>query len=281
MEKMFYLSLVYDINGYDRLDLITNPSLKEIDDIISEFSSATEVKEAFLSDLNINKRGRICLLLEDLKEKEKQLNHYNCANEEDKERIKKDFSYVHMIPVKYKNTELLGNDSCLYMIKRKLKIPAVLYAILFNQVRDPRTKKIIYVNPDNVYNDDGVLLKTNKKYLLNEKELSYINDGLFKEARESFITRLNTTSDEELYFIYRALMSECKLFKRIINTKFGRLVVFDNDKHRRKRTLTQTEILEEESKNMDDFWTYHDLDEIIKYSKDENKPITSERRNRL
>ena len=266
MNRMFYLSLVFDINGYDRLDLVKNPSLKKLDEIVSNYHDANEVIEAYLSEYNINKKGRVCMIFEDLDEKKKQLDHYNGANEEDKERIKADFSYVHVIPVMYKGRKLLNFASCLPLLRNRLHNIKTQVAILYDIVEQNGEKK-----------------KFNKKYIFNdEQEIDLIdNEADFHGAVNHLLDRLKNEPADEQYFVCRTLMNICKLTVNEFKTRFGKLVVYEDAKERRNKKLTKTEILEEETKNMDDFYTYHDLDEVIKYSPDENRPIGSERRNRI
>ena len=43
MNRMFYLSIVYDADGYDRLDLTKRNKLQDLDEIMSEFNNKDEV----------------------------------------------------------------------------------------------------------------------------------------------------------------------------------------------------------------------------------------------
>ncbi len=265
MKRMFYLSYVYDINGYDRLNLENNPSLKELDEIVSEFNNANEVRNAYLREYNISKKGRICIVFEDLDEKKKQLDEYNKAPEWAKESIKNGFSYAHIIPIMYNDKKLLDFPSCLNILKSKLHKWEIQKTILF----DAKTNK-------------GLAFKRNKKYIFEtEEELDYIDNlADYKMAFDLFLKRITKESPEDQYFYCRALMHICKLTLTTVKTRFGRIVVYDDNIAKRKKLLTTTEILEEEAKNMDDFYTYHDLDEVIKYSPNKNRPIGSEGKKR-
>ncbi len=261
MARLFHLSYVYDINGYDRSDFMDNYSLEELDKDVSVFSDAKDVLSNYPYDYDPTRRGRVCIVFEDLDEKAKQLKELREAPPEARARIQRDFSYVHIIPIMYNNQKIVSFDSCYAMLKRALHKNNILNKIIRNGV----TKK-------------GYILKTNKMYIFkNEEERDLIiNEANYREAIDIFLKRLKNETEEEKYFVCRALMHICKLGLTIVKTRIGKLVVYEDAIARSKKGFTKTEEIEEFADDMDELYSRYDLDEIIKYSPDETRPIGSE-----
>ena len=60
MARMFYLSLVYDASGYRRYDMLKYESLKELDDIISQFKDREEVLKTYFPNYEKGKqKGKV------------------------------------------------------------------------------------------------------------------------------------------------------------------------------------------------------------------------------
>ena len=272
MARMFYLSIVYDANGYDRYDIISKKTLRELDKIIANYSNRNEIIDNYLGEYNIDKsRGKVCIIYEDLELKKKELSFYDSVSDSmHKERLKKDFSYAHIIPILYNKRRLLDLNACLLILERKLEVHDVIDSIMLNHV----SKK-------------GEVIKTNKRYLFEtEEEQDLINNECkYKEAISCFLKRLKNESPDELYFYCRALIDTCELGIKIIRTNRGTIESRDFNMKKLKNSnilnddlLTDSERLITDARDMESFYLYHDLDEVIRQSKDANRPIGSEGR---
>ena len=264
MARRFYLSIVYDVNGYDRQDLTSRDSLKELDEIVSNYRDRNEVIAAYNGEYNTDKKkGRVCIVYEDTEVKEREIKLYGPPENYPKEERDKLFTYAHLIPVMYSDRRLMNLEACILKLKHQLFIPEVIEAIMLNL----KTKK-------------GQIIRINKKYIF---ETGYEKDLIErfadrKEALGAFYQRLKKASPEEQYFYCRVLMDICDLSikkeKKVKNLKVKRKIK-DIDK---EYALTPTEQLERETIDMDEFYLHHDLDEVVRLSPNENRPIGSERK---
>ena len=265
MARRFYLSIVYDANGYDRFDILSNNSLKELDLIVSNFNNRDEIMEAYLSEYNIDKKkGRLCILYEDTIIKRRELDEYNSVDKEYKERLKKEFSYAHIIPIMYKNRRLMNLDECLIILKRKLHNKKIIDSIMYDKVKN------------------GLLIKKNKKYIFEtEEEKDLINNLCdYHEAISHFLKRINKASEEDIYFYCRTLLDICELSISTVKTKVGNINIRDGNLRKLKNIdfLSESDKLEIDANDMDSFYIKHDLDEVIRLSPDSKRPIGSERK---
>ena len=270
MDRMFYLSIVYDANGYDRFDLVKKERLQDIDDIIADFPNRSDIRNKYISQYNINKKmGRLCIIYEDLETKRKELREYHQTGFEYKNEISDKLTYAHIIPIIEKNKRLKNFDTCLMELNHKLRDKDIQKRMLSDRIVERNGKKL--------------LIKSNKAYLLeteNEKNLLY-KDGRVSEAMEEFISRMKRANPDTKYFIFRSLMDVCELSinkKNVSNLTINEKNMIKSLKNKKIDEVDETTILEEESKNMEEFYTYHDLDEVIKFSPDSNRPIGSEGR---
>ena len=267
MDRMFYLSIVYDMYGYNRLDLTKRKRLQDLDEILSEFNNKQEVLEAYLSDRNIDrKKGRLCIVYEDLELKQKELKDHNISGLiTDKETSDK-LSYAHIIPIMYKNERLMNSEACLLTLKHKL--------------RDKDIRDSIFINRKEKRNGQEIVIKTNKRYLFeSDNEKSILNDADYKSVVENFLVRLKNMKPESQYFYFRSLMDICGLRvkekQKVTNLHINKNVL---KKGLSSFELTKEEKLELESNDMDSFYIYHDLDEVVNLSPNKNRPIGSERK---
>ena len=261
MARKFYLSLVYDADGYDRYDITSKSRLQDIDLLMSNFNNRDEVVEAYLGEYNIDKKkGKLCIIYEDTDVKKKEIEMYGLPESHSKEEIDKLYTYAHIIPVLYKNERLMNIDTCLLILKEKLPKKEIRDSVMINH----RTK-------------DGKYLKTNKRYLFEtEEEQDYITRlSDYDSAIYLFLKRIKKASDDDKYFYCRSLMKMCglKIKKKVANLKINKKKL---DKMISNYELTESEKLERETIDMDEFYLHHDLDEVIKLSPDSNRPIGSE-----
>ena len=264
MARRFYLSLVYDINGYDRLDLTSKKSLKELDEIVSNFNDRNEVIEAYLGEYNIDKKkGRVCIIYEDTEVKKKELEEYDLVDDKRKEEVKNNFSYAHVIPIMYKNKRLMNIEACIMSLKHQLHQEEMIKVIM----HDKKTK-------------DGYIIKRNKRYLFEtEEEKDYLyNLYDYHTAVSLFLKRIKKSNPDDQYFYCRSLMDVCNLSIGVKKKVTNLYINEKNIKKLKKFEISEIDILEEESNDMDSFYTYHDLDEVIRLSPDSNRPIGSERK---
>lgn len=266
---MFYLSIVFDYDGYDRLDLMEDNRLAAIDNFLLDHKNNRDIIDYFLSNMKVsNKKGKICIIYEDLDQKRKQLRDYNDAKAEDKEKIKSKFSYAHIIPKIPNSKRLLNKDVCISLLNARLRDDNIIRRIMDNKIIKQKGKEIH--------------LKSNKKYIFeNEEEKDFLSEYNYdeKEAIERFLARLPRTNPETLYFYFRSLMDICELTiskKAVANLSVREKKIVHFFKKRDILSSTSEEDLIEDSKDMESFYTYHDLDEVIRLSPDSNRPIGSE-----
>lgn len=267
MAKRFYLSFVYDVNGYDRYDMVSSDSLEKLDEVVSDFNNRNEVLDAYMNEFNIDrKKGKVCIIFEDLDIKKKEIKEYGEPSTHTKEEINKLYSYAHLIPIMYKNERLMNIDACLINIKHKLFNPKVIEAI----TEDLITK-------------DKKRISINKKYIFETEEEKHLVDidSDYKEALDIFYRRLKKSSPEEQYFYCRCLMDLCGLRvkekKKVTNLRINKKKL---EKIIKDSELTPSEMLERETEDMDEFYLHHDLDEVILLSPNSNRPIGSEGKKR-
>ena len=265
MNRMFYLSIVYDTYGYDRLDLAKRERLQELDEIVSNFRNKDEVLEAYLTEYDIDKtKGKLCIVYEDLDKKKKELRAYNLTGPEYKKQINSNLTYAHIIPIMYKNEKLMNMDDCLSKLKLELSKKSI---------RDS-----IFLDRNVTRKDKQQIIETNKKYLFeteNEQEIlrNTANDS---EVVKTFLSRIKYASEDTKYFYYRSLMRICKLSikekKKVTNLKIN---AKELKNYLDKSELTESEKLEEEANDMESFYLNHDLDEVILNSPNSKEPIGS------
>ncbi len=262
--RRFYLSIVYDANGYDRLDLENKDSLMELDNLISKYKNRNEVFDKYLSEYNIDKKkGKVCIIYEDLDIKNKQRDRFNKLSEEDKERFKNSFTYAHIIPIMYNKRKLLSIKECINILKKSLYKREIHDSIM----HDKETK-------------DGQKLKTNKRYLFEtEEEQDYLyNLRDYHTAVALFLRRIAKEKPENQYLYCRSLIDVCNLGLSLVKTRKGKIKIRDGNLEKNSKNtfeLTKSEILEQESEDMESFYLYNDLDDVIKYSPNMNRPIGS------
>ena len=275
MARMFYLSLVYDANGYRRYDMLKRESLKELDSIISQFKNREEVLKAYFPNYEKGKqKGKVCIIYEDLDLKMKQLEEARGLSDEMQEKLKKNYDFAHIIPILYKNRRMIDINSCIYNLKARKNRWKTITAIMFN-----------------VVNDNGdVVAKTNKRYIfeLGEEKRLIEEEHNYREALNWFIKRVEKSSYDDQYFYFRTLIDILHLSVRTIQTKIGKVEVCEENmkdslitKWELEREMKYRDImnekdqLEEDAKDMESFYIIHDLDEVIKLSPNEKRPIGS------
>lgn len=270
MDRMFYLSIVYDANGYDRFDLTKRKRLQDLDEIVSNFRNKEEVYEAYLNGYNIDKKeGKLCIVYEDLETKRKELKEYNQTGLEIKDQISDKLTYAHIIPIMYKNKRLMNNEACLIALRHHLHNPVIVESIMQDKIVDVNGKKR--------------RISKNKRYLFeteNEQDLLYKYKKT-KETIEEFLSRIKRAHPDTQYFYFRSLMDICNLSvntKTVNNLSINDKAIIKSLKGKKIDETDKQEELEEDSKDMENFYLYHDLDEVIKFSPDSNRPIGSEGR---
>lgn len=262
MAKMFYLSFVYDLNGYDRYDMLSSNSLKDLDDVIAKYKNRDEILNHYMKDYHFDKRrGKVCIIFEDTDIKKREINLYGPPEAHTKKEINELYTYAHQIKVLYNDERLMNLEACLEKIKYKIFNKKVIDAIMLD-----------------IKTNDNKLISINKKFIFeteNEKNLVE-KDRDYDEAMACFWRRLKKESPDEQYFYCRVLVDICGLSypvkKKVANLKVNTKKINEISDLK----LTTTEILENESNNMDDLYTYYDLDYVIKHSPDSNRPIGSE-----
>ena len=271
MNRMFYLSIVYDINGYNRLDLEKRARLQELDELIAQYKNNDEIKEHY--PLVKKNKGRLCIIYEDLDEKKRELDEYRGVDESRKKELREKFSYAHTIPIIPSNERLLTLETCILLLNIRMRDHGMIDRIM-GKVKTDKNKPAMKLN-DNVHRDKKYIFESDdEKYSLNTLSDEY-------DAVDRFLERIKHVDEDTLYFYARTLM-----VMRGLTTKkkvVTHLTLNEKELLRliKKRSIydsTIEEDLEEESKNMDDFYIRHDLDEVIKYSPNSNRPIGSEGR---
>lgn len=267
MNRMFYLSIVYDADGYDRLDLTKRARLQDLDDLMSEFNNKEEVLQTYLTEYNIDKKdGRLCIVYEDLDVKKKEMDEYGLTGLEYKDQIDKRLTYAHIIPILYKNDRLLNTETCFIEARKKLRDSDIVKSIMQN-------KKV-------TRNGKDYYIKTNKRYIFeteNEQDILY-NEQNTKLAIEEFLVRLKRSNPDDQYFYFRVLMDICglrKSSKKISNLSVNEKNLLKAIKSKKIDEIEEVAILEKESEDMESFYLTHDLDDVTRLSYDSNRPIGS------
>ena len=136
---------------------------------------------------------------------------------------------------------------------------------------------ITYVTPSSEFKV-GDSSSLDAKY--KDKQLSYVSETpLIVEVDKT--TGKQYEDPDTQYFYFRSLIDVCKLGISVVKTRNGNINIRDGNvgKHNRnKYELTMSEKLEIETKDMDEFYLHHDLDDVIKYSPNIYRPIGSERK---
>ena len=179
MINNFYvsISLVLGDANMRKKDLITFPSLEELDSYIISFSNSSEIRNKYSKEIQEYLRKNI-IYLTNQKQKEGRIVITYLDN----------YNNIRYFPIIYSNEqELLNIDKTLKIIKDKL-------------------------NDDNILKD--ILVR--KSYLLsrNEKDLLniYFSTNNLKYKKDFivfFINRLNSSKNKYLYV--RSLLNVCKL----------------------------------------------------------------------
>lgn len=262
MARKFYLSFVYDLNGYDRFDILSSNSLKEIDNILANFKNRNEVLDKYFKDYNIDrKKGKVCIVYEDTDIKKREIKAHGLPEDHSKEDIERLYTYSHIIPVMYQNEKLMSIDSCLYILKYKLFDPEVIKAITQDLITN--NKQVISIN---------------KKYIFEiDEEADLVNnESKYREALDLFYKRLKKSNIDDQYFYCRTLVNICglsyKIKKKVSNLKVNKDKL---DKILKTAELTETEKLEQDANDMETFYLKHDLDDVINLSPDKDRPIGS------
>lgn len=179
MINNFYvsISLVLGDTNIRKIDLITFPSLEELDSYTISFSNSSEIRNKYSKEIQEYLRKNI-IYLTNQKQKEGRIVITYLDN----------YNNIRYFPIIYSNEqELLNIDKTLKIIKDKL-------------------------NDDNILKD--ILVR--KSYLLsrNEKDLLniYFSTNNLKYKKDFivfFINRLNSSKNKYLYV--RSLLNVCKL----------------------------------------------------------------------
>ena len=275
MARMFYLSLVYDASGYRRYDMLKYESLKELDDIISQFKDREEVLKTYFPNYEKGKqKGKVCIVYEDLDLKKKQLEEASGINKERQEDLEKNYDFAHIIPILYKNKRMIDIKSCIYNLKARKNNWKTISAIMFNTVDEK----------------GNIIAKTNKRFIfeLGEEKRLIEEKQDYREAINWFIKRVEKASYDDQYFYFRALMYILNLSISTIETKVGKIEVREESikdllideweierKMRYRDIMSDQDRLMEDSQDMETFYLKHDLDEVIKISQNAKKPIGS------
>lgn len=275
MARMFYLSLVYDASGYRRYDMLKYESLKELDDIISQFKDREEVLKTYFPNYEKGKqKGKVCIVYEDLDLKKKQLEEASGINKERQEDLEKNYDFAHIIPILYKNKRMIDIKSCIYNLKARKNNWKTISAIMFNTVDEK----------------GDIIAKTNKRFIfeLGEEKRLIEEKQDYREAINWFIKRVEKASYDDQYFYFRALMYILNLSISTIETKVGKIEVREESikdllideweierKMRYRDIMSDCDRLIEDSQDMETFYLKHDLDEVIKISQNAKKPIGS------
>jgi len=256
MTKMFYLSIVYNNNLYNRYDILKDSSLQKLDSIIGEYQNREEIIKKYLSDYNQSiTRGKICVIYEDLDLKKKELSE---------DRSNNNFTYAHIIPIMYKNKRLMNIEECLIILKHKLHQRDIIESIMLDR-----------------FSRDGKRINVNKRYLFEtEEEKDYLYKLCdYQTAMSLFLKRLKKMNDDDKYFYCRLLMNICNLSISTLKIQKGKIQIHDDNIKKYSQTvnsaLTKEENIENDVIDMESFYTKYDLDEVIKHSPDNNKPIGS------
>ena len=275
MARMFYLSLVYDASGYRRYDMLKYESLKELDDIISQFKDREEVLKTYFPNYEKGKqKGKVCIVYEDLELKKKQLEEASGISKERQEDLEMNYDFAHIIPILYKNKRMIDIKSCIYNLKARKNNWKTISAIMFNTVDEK----------------GDVIAKTNKRFIfeLGEEKRLIEEKQDYREAINWFIKRVEKASYDDQYFYFRALMYILNLSISTIETKVGKIEVREESikdllideweierKMRYRDIMSDRDRLIEDSQDMETFYLKHDLDEVIKISQNAKKPIGS------
>ena len=179
MSKLYEKKLEYPVN-IRKKDLITFPSLEELDSYTISFSNSSEIRNKYSKEIQEYLRKNI-IYLTNQKQKEGRIVITYLDN----------YNNIRYFPIIYKNEqELLNVDKTLKIIKDKL-------------------------NDDNVLKDISV----RKSYLLsrNEKDLLniYFSTNNLKYKKDFiifFINRLYSSKNKYLYV--RSLLNVCKLMDK-------------------------------------------------------------------
>ena len=182
MINNFYvsISLVLGDTNIRKIDLITFPSLEELDSYTISFSNSSEIRNKYSKEIQEYLRKNI-IYLTNQKQKEGRIVITYLDN----------YNNIRYFPIIYSNEqELLNIDKTLKIIKDKL-------------------------NDDNILKD--ILVR--KSYLLsrNEKDLLniYFSTNNLKYKKDFivfFINRLNSSKNKYLYV--RSLLNVCKLMAK-------------------------------------------------------------------
>lgn len=257
MKGKFYLSYVYDGEGYIRHDFTYFNSLMELDSYTTKFNGPSDIFDEF--DFEPNGHGKVHIIFEDIEKKKEQLMKYSEASEEEKEEVNRMFSYAHIIPILYANERLANFEICLERIRARLN--------------DPKTISGIF---DNVSNQNNHL-RTNKRYIFQgqteHRLLANRND--YPQLMYYFYKRLAKIENENTrYFYCRVLMGIYDLSIKL-NKGFNERDLWPINLNYDPDFEERTQI-EEASGDMESFYAVHDLDRVIKLSLDSSKPIGSE-----
>lgn len=264
MARIFYLSYVYNNDIYCRHNFIKFSSLQELDSYVIKFSGPEGIFDEF--EFDPSGQGKVHIVFEDTIVKKEEEMKYEKASVENKEKIKRSFSYAHIIPIMYADRRLLNFRKCYQILQRALLNSDVIETIICDQVKKSA-------------NNETVVLSTNKRYIFEGKECELLpQTNRYHELMVMFLKRLLTETEDNQYFYCRTLMRICNLF---VSTKDKKNI---EDlwplPPNRDSEINRREQMEYDSGNMETFYELWDLDQVINVSENSDRPIGSERKER-
>lgn len=252
----FHLSIVLDEFGYNRQDLYSCKTLKEMDEYLLNFQNHLEIREKYAIDISE-------FLLDNMK--------YIKENEKKNHRVNNGF-----IKIIYegKNNTLIN------------------FGIIYQGNSMITEKNYCFHKIRIAFNDDLILkrLYNEKKYLLSEYEFDLLEQYFmfpvsYKRYKRIFIndflSRLEKMSDNNLYMYFRSLINLCGLYKnKCLKTKKGKIKDIDifmpSETTLRRNSIINgcdDELFMQLYQSGDDerLNELYDIEEIDRYIKDRNK----------
>ena len=194
----FHLSIVLDRDGYNRQDLYSCKTLKELDEYLLKFRNHQEVREVYFEEIGEFLLDNMKYIRENEKKNNRANNGRICIVYEGKNGKLRMFSIIYQ------------NDGIILEKKR-----------CFRKIRNE-------LNNDNTLKE----LLNRKRYLLSQYEIDLLSQYLmfptsYKKYKRifinDFIARLEKMSDDNLYMYLRSIMKMCGLLykKNSLQTKHG------------------------------------------------------------
>jgi len=251
----FHLSIVLDKEGYNRYDLYSTNTLRELDEYIKSFSDSQEVRDKYNEEVSEFLLDNMETIMNSEHRNNRTNNGRICIVYEGKNNT------LRMFSILYKNDGyLMDKEKCLSRIKTALD-------------DDSKIREII----------------NRKRYLLSEYEIDLISDYLmypvsYKRYKRMFINdfirRLSKFSDDNLYMVLRSLMNICDLVygKNSVKTKKG--VINNINLYMPSETTLKRESIVSDCNdeifmrlyqegNFEELYSLYDADEIDNYLKND------------